>query len=109
MELTYKNKKLQDYCENSKYEKELAKKYGVEVVKKLPQRIKQLKAFDCLNDIPTSPPFRRHKLIGKREGQFAINITNQYRLIIKPEENNIIIDLIEINKIEIVEVSKHYE
>ena len=110
MELTYKNEKLKELCVNPKYNKELVKKYGSDVAKKLPQRIKELEAFNSLNDIPTFPPFRRHKLSGNREGEFAINITNQYRLIFRQKDNNIIIeDLREIKEIEIMEVSKHYE
>ena len=110
MELTYKNEKLQDLCENPKYNKDLLKKYGPDVAKNLPKRINELKAFNSVNDIPTSPPYRRHKLTGDRDGQFAIRITSQYRLIFRQKENNIIIeDLREIKEIEIMEVSKHYE
>lgn len=110
MQLTYKTDKLQKLCENPKYNKELVKKYGVEVAKKLPLRIKELKAFDNLNDVPTSLPFRRHKLKGDLKDNFAINITNQYRLIFKNKDNNIIIeDLRNIKDIEILEVNKHYE
>ena len=110
MILTYKNEKLENVCENHTYNKELVIKYGSEVAQKLPLRIKQLKSFTSLDEIPTNPPFRRHKLTGKRQEQFAINITGQYRLIFKSKENNIIIeDLKEIKEIEIMEVSKHYE
>lgn len=110
MELTYKSEKLRNICENPKYGKKLVKEYGKEVAKKLPQRIKELKAFNSLNDIPTQSPYRRHKLTGNRKEQFAVNITEQYRLIFRQIENNIIIeDLKEIRKIEIMEVSKHYE
>lgn len=110
MELTYKNDKLQDLCENPKFNKELVKKYGAEVAAKLPKRIKELKAFNSLNDVPTSPPYRRHKLTGDRDGQFAISINGQYRLIFRQKENKIIIeDLRKIKEIEIMEVSKHYE
>ena len=92
MELTYKNEKLHNICENPKYNKELVKKYGIDVAKKLPQRIKELKAFNSLNDIPTSPPFRRHKLSGDRDNQFAVNIVKQYRLIFRQKDNNIMIE-----------------
>lgn len=34
MQLTYKTDKLQKLCENPKYNKDLVKKYGVEVAKK---------------------------------------------------------------------------
>ncbi len=110
MKLTYKNEKLKNICENPKYNKELVKRYGIEVAKKLPQRIKELKAFNSLSDVPTNPPFRRHKLKGDRKNYFTVNITGQYRLIFKQKENNLIIeDLKEIKEIEIMEVSKHYE
>ena len=110
MELTYKNDKLKNLCENPKYNKELAKKYGIDVAKRLPQRIKELKSFVCLMDVPQTLPFRRHKLTGDLKDYFAINITMQYRLIFKQKDNNIVIeDLKKIKEIEIMEVSKHYE
>ncbi len=110
MELTYKTKKLQRLCEDQKCNKELVKKYGSEVAINLPKRVKELKAFNSLNDIPIFPPYRRHKLSGDLKECFAVNITGQYRLIFRKKENNIIIeDLREIKEIEIMEVSKHYE
>lgn len=110
MELTYKTEKLQKLCEDPNYNKELVKKYNVDVAKKLPKRIKELKAFNSLNDVPTSLPYRRHKLGGDLKDYFAVNITSQYRLIFRQKENNIIIeDLRKIREIEITEVSKHYE
>ncbi len=110
MELTYKDEKLKNICENPNYNKELIKKYGIEVAKKLPQRINELKSFNSLKDVPINPPFRRHKLSGNRKNQFAIVITNQYRLIFRQKDNNILIeDLNKIKEIEIMEVSKHYE
>lgn len=110
MNLTYKNIKLEKLCEDAQYNNDLIKKYGVEVAKKLPQKISELKAYNNLYDVPTSLPTRRHKLTGKYKEFFAVNINNQYRLIFKQKENNIIIeDLKEIENIEIMEVSKHYE
>ena len=110
MELTYKNNKLKKLCEDSSYNSELKEKYGKDVSIKLPQRIIELKAFDSVFQIPVTPPYRRHKLKGKRKDEFAIDITRQYRLIFKNNENNILIDdLKNIKKIIIMEVSKHYE
>ena len=86
MELTYKTDKLQKLCEDTNYNKELVKKYGVDVAKKLPKRIKELKAFNSLNDVPTSFPYRRHKLSGDLKEHFAVNITLQYRLILQTED-----------------------
>lgn len=110
MVLTYKSDKLRKLCEEPKCYGELVKKYGIDVAKKIPRRIMELKAFNCLNDVPTTLPFRRHKLKGTLENYFAININGQYRLIFRQKDNKIIIeDLKEIKEIEIMEVSKHYE
>lgn len=87
MELTYKTDKLQKLCENTNYNKELVKKYGVEVARKLPKRIKELKAFNSLNDVPTFLLYRRHKLSGDLKDYFAVNITGQYRLIFRQKDN----------------------
>lgn len=107
MKLVYKNKKIENVCTSYSYNNLILKEYGNIVAKKLPQRIIELKSFNSLQDVPTSLPFRRHKLIGKYDGCFAINITNQYRLIFRPLNGND--DLKQIDKIEILEVSKHYE
>ena len=57
--------------------------------------------------MPTNPPFRRHKLTGDRNGQFAVNITEQSRLIFRQKENSIIIErLSEIKEIEIKEAEQ---
>ena len=110
MELTYKTKKLENLCENADYNRELQRLYGSEVAKKLPQRINELKAFDSVNDIPVTLPFRRHKLEGKRKDEFAVNINKEFRIIFRPYDSNIeIVDLRVIKNIEIMEVSKHYE
>ena len=88
MKLTYKTEKLQKLCKNPTYNKELVKKYGVDVAKKLLIRIKELKAFNSLNDVPTSLPYRRHKLSDDLKENFAVNITGQYRLIFRQKDNN---------------------
>lgn len=111
MTLTYKSKQLQNMCEAPCFSKELVKRYGVDVAKKLPQKIQELKSFEVLSDVPTNPPFRRHKLTGNRNGCFAIDITKQYRLIFKVTNDDTIIieELNKIKEIMIVEISKHYE
>lgn len=111
MKITYKNEKLKNLCENPSFKNKLIKEYGKEVADKLPKRIVQLKAFQCLADVPTDKPFRRHKLEGKRKEEFAVNINEKYRIILVQNENKEILieNLKEIEKIEILEVSKHYE
>jgi len=110
LELTYKNEELKRLCEDASYNNKLVREYGIEVAKKLPQRIMQLKAFASVGDIPVCPPFRRHKLEGNRKETFAVNVNGQYRIIFRNKDNKIVIeDLKKIGSIEILEVSKHYE
>ncbi len=110
MELTYKNEELKRLCEDASYNKKLVKEYGFDVAKRLPKRIKELKAFSSVGDIPVCPPFRRHKLEGNRKETFAVDINKQYRIIFRNKDNKIIVeDLRKIGSIEILEVSKHYE
>lgn len=106
MNITYKNQKLKEICESKNHESELVKKYGKNVGLKLLIRIGQIKSFESLNDIPVTPPFRRHKLKGNRSDEFAINIDNQYRIIFTTNGQT---NLKDVKEIEIKEVSKHYE
>ena len=110
MQLYYKTDKLRKLCKEEN-KKEVIKKYGLEFSKKLLIRINLLEKVNNLNEVPTCLPTRRHKLIGNYDGCYAINITNQYRLIFKPKDaDSVIIENLElITKIEITEVSKHYE
>ena len=103
IEVEYKNKKVQKLCTDTNC---AVKQLGNQVTRKLFQRIRELKAFECLGDIPASLPWRREKLKGK-ENLWSIRIDTAYRLIISPiDVNN---DIRKIKIIEIEEVSNHYE
>lgn len=105
MQIEYQNSKVKKLCENrSKATQAFEKK----VADKLHLRLTQLEAFENLESVPNTPPFRRHKLVGNKEGLYAIDITERYRLIIRPLNGNKE-DLSTISIIEIEEVSNHYE
>jgi len=44
-------------------------------------------ATPSLQDVPTDKPFRRHELTQNRKGQFAIDITKNWRLLLEPSNN----------------------
>lgn len=98
MEVRFKTKKLQKQYENYK---EALKVYGEPVAKKYIQRISILKSAKSFDDLYKIPQLKFHPLTGDREGEFAINLTGFYRLIITNDG-----DSFDIAKIE--EVSKHY-
>ncbi len=98
MEVKFKTKKLQKQYEDSKH---AVKDYGKDVAKKYIQRVNILKSAKSFDDLYKIPQLRFHPLTGNRKGEFAINLTGFYRLIIINDG-----DRFDIAKIE--EVSKHY-
>jgi proteic killer suppression protein len=93
--------------------KSLNKDYPQKIARNIIKRINQLQAFDCLAEVPTTPPFRRHSLSGKRKNQLAIDLSERYRIIFIPiyecEEDNENKNHKNVNKIKIMEVSNHYD
>lgn len=84
MNIVFKNGKLAKIFNS---EKELRKHYGEENGRLIIRRLSVLRAAQTLADISQLPPERRHELSGSRKGEFAIDIKNPYRLILKPNHN----------------------
>ena len=98
MEVTFRTKKLEkEYKEFAR----AAKAYGVDVGRRYIQRINIIKQLRDIEELMRLPGLRCHGLKGKRQGQYAINLTGFYRLIFRLRG-----DALEIVHIE--EVSKHY-
>ncbi len=110
MYIEYNDNKLKKICTNLK---KAVQKYGPKVGNKLVLRLNQIQSFECLEDVPHFPPFRRHQLDGEYKGYYAIDITERYRLIISPiveeGENLNDVSLSQIKIIKVMEVSNHYE
>ncbi|SHG23134.1 proteic killer suppression protein [Marinomonas polaris DSM 16579] len=99
MEVEFKNKKLQKCYEiHSKGVRE----FGDVVASKYILRINTIMAASNIDELNRMPVIRCHPLHGNREGQYAINLTGQMRLIFTLDG-----DKLQIAKIE--EVSKHYD
>lgn len=117
MEIIYKNDKLKDVCENLKL---ATRKYGLDVAKALHKVIDLLSWSENFYAVSVFPQYRLHQLKGNRQDQYSITIlkSSKYRLIVYPidENNNIMKSLdnedlmfIKCIKIQIEEVSEHYE
>ena len=85
MEIYFKDKKIAKIF-NSK--KELIKKYGNNIGKKIMQRLDDMKAAKNLEELMTLPG-NHHPLRGDREGQFACSVGQPYRLIYEVANNPI--------------------
>lgn len=107
MIIYFKTKKLQKICSNTKMSQ---KELGHEMARKLQQRLMELKAASCLDDISRVPPARCHELTGNRDGQLSIDLKHPYRLYFVPANNPIPetkdggLDWGEVTEIEIIEI-----
>ncbi len=108
MLIYFKTRKLQKTCSK---ENEAVKKLGVKKARKLQQRMMELYAAMCLNDISKLPPSRCHRLKGDRIGQFSVDLEHPYRLIFIPANNpepeqkeDGSLDLSKIDTIEIIDI-----
>ena len=59
----------------------LQRTYGPRMAKAIMSRIAVLRAACNLELIPTTPPERRHQLVGDRDEQFAVDLVHPYRLV----------------------------
>lgn len=86
MDIEFNTKKLRKLCNDHK---EIIKKYGNKVGRKLMTRLSELDAVDNLNEIPTKPPQRCKELIGDRRGKFSIMVDDGVRIVFKPNHDPI--------------------
>lgn len=59
----------------------LRKTYGARMARAIMMRMAVLRAARSLELVPTTPPERRHRLVGDRDGQFAVDLVHPYRLV----------------------------
>lgn len=86
MEIEFDNSKVQALFTD--YNK-MQKKVGLELTKKIKQRIDQVKAFDNFFDVLNYGLGNPHLLEGNKKGLCAIIIDKNKRLIIKPIVDNL--------------------
>ncbi|GAB1400774.1 killer suppression protein HigA [Aminivibrio sp.] len=60
------------------------KRWGLPLAKRIRQRIKEFEAALSLAEISHLPPLRCHILKGNRSGQYAVDVSQNKRLIFEP-------------------------
>lgn len=109
MNIDYKNNKLKKILNNASL---IKKEYGT-MAKKVSQRMEQLKAADNLAVLMTLP-VNCHALKGGRAGEWAVDISGNYRLIFEinhnpiPIKNDRSIDTILVTDIRILETTDYH-
>lgn len=77
MKINYKTKKLEKSLTD---ERKLLKEFG-QRAKKIKLRLKEIKSANNLKILGELPQLRLHPYKGKREGEWSINIKDNWRLI----------------------------
>ncbi|MFH1745485.1 MAG: killer suppression protein [Planctomycetota bacterium] len=85
MEMSFASRGMQKACSIAK---ETRRKWGVELARRLQQRLMELKAAETLADISHLPPARCHELTGDRVGQFSVDLIHPYRLLFTPDHDS---------------------
>lgn len=70
------------------------KKHGLEMAKKIHQRINEIKSVEDVETMIKYGIGRCHELKGDRQGEYAVDLVHPYRLIFSLKENKIVIALI---------------
>ena len=110
MKICFKDRKLEALCRN--YNK-LVRVYGQLRATKILQRIDDLNSADCLEDTRNLPG-NYHELSQDRNGQWACDLDQPYRLILEPTEKPIPTDesgrhiWTEVRIIDIVEIVNYH-
>ena len=78
MELEFKSSKIKKQCEDPSIAQ---KEFGTKIGFKLTQRVRELEGATCLQDIKCIKPARLHRLEGKRQHQYAVDLEHPFRLV----------------------------
>ena len=77
------------------------REWGVSVARRYQARIRLLRGATSFSVLRSNPSLRLHRLLGRRQGQFAIDLTERWRLIVVRGEAA--------NRLVIMEVTQHYD
>lgn len=98
MKIEYRTKKLEKQCTEFK---RAQKDFGIDMASKISQRINELMAATSVDMMVQFSIGRCHGLTGNRKGEYALDLTQPYRLVFKVVEQDIeVIDVVFITSIE---------
>ncbi|WP_259685072.1 type II toxin-antitoxin system RelE/ParE family toxin [Lactobacillus helveticus] len=79
----------------------MTKEFGKDRARRIMARLDEFDAAKNLAQIPSDSPSRCHKLQGNLQGEFAVDVSGNYRMIFEGYDKN---DVISTKKTEIVTV-----
>lgn len=94
MEITYKTKTIEKVCTDVRVAE---RKHGVRMAEKISQRLGEIRAADTVEMMIQFRIGRCHALTGNRDGQYAVDLVQPYRLVFEKNGEEIqIANIIEI-------------
>jgi proteic killer suppression protein len=91
MDIRFEDRKLGETCNS---DAKMLKHFGKERARKLQQRLVELRAAETLKQISHLPPLRCHELQGDRQGQFAVDLKQPFRLVFVPDHDPVPVNLV---------------
>ncbi len=67
----------------------LQRSYGARMARTIMSRMAVLRAARDLGLVPTTPPDRRHQLVGDRDEQFAVDLVHPHRLVFEANHERV--------------------
>jgi len=94
IDISYRTSQLRKVCEDAGV---ATKKYGAEMASKIQQRIDEIRAATSVEMLVQFRIGRCHPLHGNRRGQYAMDLTQPYRLIFEKRKEQIVaVEILEI-------------
>lgn len=84
MQVLFSTRKMRRDCST---EREMVRRWGKPLAKKLQQRLMELYGAPTLADMSRLPPARCHELALNRKGQLSIDLVHPYRLVFVPDHD----------------------
>lgn len=104
MEISYASKKIEKILTNER----MIKKHYTKFYKKIINRLSEIRAANNLDEIPHIPPPRRHKLEGDYNDCWGIDISKNFRIVLRPIGAWDETDLKTVNKIKILSIEDYH-
>ena len=104
MDIFYANRKQEKIFSNPRL---LKKEYNL-LSNKIMIRLTELISANCLENIPSDPPPRRHKLSNDLDEKWAVDLDGKTRLVFEPYGSYDINDLTSITSIKIIDVMNYH-
>lgn len=81
MDIAFQTRKLERTFNSAQ---KLEKAYGQRRTRAIMRRMAVLQEAETLDQVPVTPPERRHQLRGDRAGQYAVDLDKSWRLVFMP-------------------------